>query len=708
MWLKKIELKNFKRFSNFSVRFTPGINIVKGSLNETGKSTLLEGIIAALFYHPKSNAKWLEDYVSWGSAKRYETTLELEENGNSYSLQKDFQSGTIKLLNHNTGEELNIFKDVSQKLEDLLGTDSDRLFICTSCIRQDQVSEIKSGREEISDSLEEAVTGGEEDILASQVIQKLDEKISENKKGLERPVKFPGILASLKTKIESASQRYKEINDEVEEVEAKKIKLVEISKKLAQIEGEYESSSALLEKNKKRREIKSTISALEQKYNEVEKLLRALNILTEKSREAGDALGSIGGFETSDKVSELRKKLDKIQTRKGDIEQDITKREKEINEAKEKLGKGKAIRFLGSRQSIACAAAASTGGIVGVIISSVYFLGLVILGVAFLAAIIRARSVLTPQKTRISDLEERIQRMKESLGEREREKNDVLAEAKCNTIEEFEGKEKNFWQWKEKQHEYENQLKGKLGTRNVEEIERERIEIARNLAVEQARITEDMESTALSPEKYIELETKVKNLEEKRKELKESKNRYEAAIEVAKFDVEARIKLEEALENLQRDLRREEYKIKIYELATEFMSRARQEAFSAANEVLENETQKYFTIFTNGKYDQVKVGKENLEFWIYSKEKGDWVRPEELSGGVIDEFYLAYRLALVKLIFGDKKPPLILDDPSGNFDSVRLSKALLLFKDLSKDYQIIIFTLRGIYDEVADNVALLD
>ena len=832
MWLKKIELKNFKRFSNLSLRFTPGINIVKGSLNEIGKSTLLEGIIAALFYNPKSNAKQLEGYISWGSARRYETTLEFEESENSFLLQKNFQNGTIKLLDHNTGEELNTFKDVSRKLEDLLGTDSDRLFICTSCIRQDQVSEIKSGREEISNSLEEAVTGGEEDVLASQVLQKLDDKVSESKKGLDRPVKFPGILAALKTKIEFASQRYKEINNEVEEVEAKKIKLMETNKKLAQIEGEYESSSALLEKNKKRREIKSSIAALEQKYNEVEKLVRETNVLTEKFKEAGEALESIEGFENEAQVSEVRKQLDKIevkrgtlindlaslrgklktedrrtdlknkckqaeqelksiegfetkqkvsefhrnlmalQIRKGDIEQDITKREEEINEAKEKLAKRRVIRFLGSRQSIACAAAVFTGGIVGVIISSVYFLSLIILGVAFLAAITRARGTLTPQKTRVSDLKERIQRMKESLGELEKERDNQLTEAKCNTIgefdekernfyywfeqgeeiqkqlnieeakiadleqriqkmeeaveelkvqegrllagikcntvEEFEEKERKFWHWKGKQHEYENQLKGKLGTRNIEEIERERIEIARNLAVEQAKITEDMESTVLSPEKYIELESKVKNLEEERKEVEERKNRYEAAIEVARFDAEARIKVEEELENLQRDLRREEYKVKIYELTREFMSRARQEAFSAANEVLESETQKYFSNFTNGKYEQVKVGKENLEFWIYSKEKGDWVKPEELSGGVIDEFYLAYRLALVKLIFGKKTPPLILDDPFGNFDSVRLNKALLLFRNLSEDYQIIIFTLKDIYDEVADNIALLN
>jgi len=122
---------------------------------------------------------------------------------------------------------------------------------------------------------------------------------------------------------------------------------------------------------------------------------------------------------------------------------------------------------------------------------------------------------------------------------------------------------------------------------------------------------------------------------------------------------------------------------------------------------LEKEIQNYFSIFTNSKYKQVKINKEGLEFWVYSDEKGDWAKPEELSGGAIDEFYLAFRLALIKLIFRDKKPPLLLDDPFVNFDSVRLANTLNFFKTLASDYQIIIFTLGDAYDKVADNIILL-
>jgi uncharacterized protein YhaN len=147
--------------------------------------------------------------------------------------------------------------------------------------------------------------------------------------------------------------------------------------------------------------------------------------------------------------------------------------------------------------------------------------------------------------------------------------------------------------------------------------------------------------------------------------------------------------------------------VRVYELARKFVSQARTEILSSAEEDLGKEIQRYLTVFTDGKYKQVRVNKEALEFWVYSDEKGDWAEPKELSGGAIDEFYLAFRLALVKLIFQDKKPPLILDDPFVNFDSVRLANTLNFFKTLASDYQIIIFTLGDLYDKVADNIILL-
>ncbi len=704
MWLKRIELKNFKRLVDFQAQFSPGVNVVKGPLNEMGKSTLLDGIVVALFHNPKSTAKELKDYVSWGSTRHCQTSLEFEDKGNRYLLEKDFDKGTVRLIDDNTREELDTFKEISEKMAELLGTKSDKLFLCSSCIRQTQVSEISSGKKEINESLEEVVSGGKEGTLALQVIQKLDDKISEIRKGLDRPAKIPGSLASLRSQLEDFSQSYNEVRDEVSKVEAQKIELMKVNKQLAQVKEEYENARVLLEKNKQRKDIEASIKGLKQKYDEVGDLLDGIDKLMTKLEKANTALKSIEGLENEQQSSEFRKRLDAIQNRRGDIEKGLATQEKRVTETKEKLDRRKSVRFLGSGRGIATSIIILAGGIIGTLVGPFYLLGLIIVGAVLLAITIKARTALIRDKTNILGIDKRIEEMKEALGELGKEEKELLAEVKCNIVGEFDKKERDFKFWLKEKRSLEAQLKGMLRGKAIEDFQKQKREIARDLAVEQAKLTEDLIETHLSPEEYIELERKVQRLEATRNDLEDRKRDSMAILKAAKHDAEEQVRLEEKLEGLQESLKHEERKGKVYELAREFISKARTEVLSSVEEALEKEIQRYLAVFTNGKYKQVRVNKEALEFGVYSDEKGDWAKPEDLSGGVIDEFYLAFRLALAKLIFGDKKPPLILDDPFVNFDSVRLANTLDFFKTLASDYQIIIFTLSDLYDKVADNI----
>jgi DNA repair exonuclease SbcCD ATPase subunit len=708
--LKRIELKNFKRLVDYRAQFSPGINVVKGPLNETGKSTLLKGIVAALFYDVKSVKKEVKDCVSWGSNRQYETLVEFEEKGKAYSLYKDFEKGVVSFIGHNTGEKFDTSKKISGKMKDLLGTDSDEFFSLTSCIYQDEIKAISSGKKEISDSLEEVVTGGREGILASQAMKKLDDKSSEMRKGLDRPAKNPGILARRKNELQDISQRHDKVKDEVAKVEARKIELVEVDKQLTRLREQYENAKALLEKNRQRIKIEASIENLKQKYKDVGKQLDKINMLSEQSERAARELGSIVGLEDEQYVLEFRRRLNEIQIRRKDIENSLNKLQRELTEAEERLNKKKSLRFLSLRRSLVIAAIISIGGIVGTLIGPLYLLSLAISGMAFFAASMWARSVLASNRTEISEWAGRVQKMNKTLGELSEDEKKTLAEARCSTIDEYDKKEKDFKYWLKEQRNLQNQLMGMLAGRTVEEMEEQKKEITRGLAVEEAKLTDDLKATELGPEKYSELEMKVQSLEAEQNGLVKEKMECEVTIKQATSTIEDQIRLEEDLKELQETLGQEEKKVKIYELAEDFISKARNEALSSITDNLEEGIQEYFEVFTNGKYKQVEINKDskgNLEFWIYSDEKGGLARPEELSGGVIDEFYLACRLALVKLIFRDKKPPLILDDPFVNFDSVRLANTRNFFKTLASDYQIIIFTLSDLYDKVADNIILL-
>ena len=90
---------------------------------------------------------------------------------------------------------------------------------------------------------------------------------------------------------------------------------------------------------------------------------------------------------------------------------------------------------------------------------------------------------------------------------------------------EFEEREREFRYWLNEKRRYSDQLKGKLGTKSIEEINQEKIELTRKLRVEEDRLTQDLKTTTLSPEELVGLNSKVQNLEKAREKLKRDKER---------------------------------------------------------------------------------------------------------------------------------------------------------------------------------------
>ena len=88
-------------------------------------------------------------------------------------------------------------------------------------------------------------------------------------------------------------------------------------------------------------------------------------------------------------------------------------------------------------------------------------------------------------------------------------------------------------------------------------------------------------------------------------------------------------------------------------------------------------------------------------------ERGDWVPVSSLSQGTLDLVYLAARLGLVRLVTGDRRPPLVFDDPFVTLDDTRAARALALLKRVASDFQIIYLTTSDRYDSAADAVVEL-
>lgn len=111
---------------------------------------------------------------------------------------------------------------------------------------------------------------------------------------------------------------------------------------------------------------------------------------------------------------------------------------------------------------------------------------------------------------------------------------------------------------------------------------------------------------------------------------------------------------------------------------------------------------------TDGRYRDVRINDDGLGFEVRSIERGDWVPVTELSRGTLDAVYLAARLALVRFMTGDRRPPLILDDPLVTLDDARAERALAVIRELTSDYQVLYLTTSSRYDAIADQVIVLD
>ena len=110
---------------------------------------------------------------------------------------------------------------------------------------------------------------------------------------------------------------------------------------------------------------------------------------------------------------------------------------------------------------------------------------------------------------------------------------------------------------------------------------------------------------------------------------------------------------------------------------------------------------------TGGRYRRVRVDDKTLDIEVHAPERGDWVPVSTLSQGTLDLVYLTARLGLVRLVTGDRRPPLVFDDPFVTLDDERATRALELLKRVADDFQIIYLTTSDRYDAAADAVVEL-
>ena len=138
------------------------------------------------------------------------------------------------------------------------------------------------------------------------------------------------------------------------------------------------------------------------------------------------------------------------------------------------------------------------------------------------------------------------------------------------------------------------------------------------------------------------------------------------------------------------------------------IDRAEQATMKTATRYLESHMVRDLATVTGGRYRRVRVDDRTLDIEVHAPEKNDWVPVSSLSQGTLDLVYLVARLGLVRLVTGDRRPPLVFDDPFVTLDDTRAARALGMLKTIAADFQVIYLTTSTRYDEAADSVVVLD
>jgi hypothetical protein len=203
------------------------------------------------------------------------------------------------------------------------------------------------------------------------------------------------------------------------------------------------------------------------------------------------------------------------------------------------------------------------------------------------------------------------------------------------------------------------------------------------------------------------LEVEVRDAEAQLERVRDEEANARARLETNPVDAEQVAGYAETLAMAREQLTLLRRRARVYEVTLREIARAEEATMKKATRFLEKHMVGDIERVTGGRYRRVRVDDQTLDIAVLAPEKRDWVDVATLSQGTLDIIYLAARLGLVRLVTGDRRPPLVFDDPFITLDDGRAGRALELLKDISRDFQVIYLTTSDRYDGAADAVVEL-
>jgi DNA repair exonuclease SbcCD ATPase subunit len=708
--IRRVGGEQFRRYPAFDVQLAPGLTIIRGP-NEAGKTTVQRALELALTRRATSTAAEIEALRPWGAPADVRSSLRIEfeqddEDGRKLgSLEKTFAGakGTVRL--DYDGQSITDPALADQTMAELSGIPTEGFFRSTASVHHFELSDLSRDEGALRDRLQASISGA--DRGTSRARRKLDRALHElNTRGDRNP-------GRLKVAEEAVAQAQAALDQG------------ELA--LAQLERDRDTLSGALERRTEAEAGLADRRSLLEKARQAERLAAertAANDRYERFRQAVDVAAEIqtlaGSHPSPNPLPVVRAAVERLRVLDGRSRELRAALAGEV-EVSFEVAPEPTWRPL-SRVSIVMV-------VVGILLAAgpviLESLGIIDLGIAvqliggILALVGLAVAAVAlwlrrgdRMQAQLRDVE--IDRRLRGRSDMEAELKDTEAKAaaQLGALGLTHLSEAEDLLAREEAHvaridRLTSQLEGLVGKEPPDALVPQRDAAALEIAQKTSAL-EALGPIAKEPRARERLEVEVRDQEGALERARDDEANARARVEANVVDAEQVAGQAERLTAWREQLAASQRRQRVFAATLAAIDRAEQATMKTATRYLEAHMVRDLAAVTEGRYRRVRVDDRTLDIEVLAPEKADWVSVSSLSQGTIDLVYLVARLGLVRLVTGDRRPPLVFDDPFVTLDDARAARALGLLKTVAADFQVIYLTTSPRYDQAADAVVILD
>ncbi|HZY47982.1 MAG TPA: SMC family ATPase [Candidatus Bathyarchaeia archaeon] len=766
MKLLSLYAHNFKKLKlSQPLLFTEGISLITG-LNESGKSTILDAILFALFGRMirPSQKPSNEEILAYGTGEA-QVKLDFAIGDLRYRIVREIhktrpnRAQLFELAGNGRQKTLaTTVNDTTSEIERLLGGITYNEIVASSVVAQKDLERIIKQR---LDDRRKVINV----FLNLDSFNRVQDQFDTERNRIEGTTRTPGQLTVEHDRLESLQERLKNYKEAENQLSTLEEKIEKIRSELVELKKRFTSTDSLYRTLNKYGEALKLQQSLQQEIRDksrlAEDLQRQLNSIVTQREELGKARSEIAQFSDFPQIesqltdaSGMLEEIQSAQIRGTQLEESKRSLQQRIDEKSREVLAFGSNKTLESRPRRVWTFLVSTAGLGAAAVLS-FFLGfpqvaIVVGSLAIVSLLLLSRQIVVLSQQASSSRREHEQlasiqlvstwndefaQTQQSLAkiqeDASRKSEELLGLLKSITrysskVEEskdpktvFETVSSSFDSDRQLRHS----LEAKIGLLEQQIQEESMIkERLVNVRDEIEQVEAKLGSTQLPelPDEVTFSETLLEDAADARDGLKEAVSRDEAQIEDS---ISRRLELRKLVEensDLEDQVLAQTKRVMLLEkdcAVVKLSVKGLEQTSESLRNRVKPQVERYMglilPVITSGRYKAVQLD-EDYTVRVFDPEAGEFKPKEVFSGGTEDQLLLAMRLAfalaLIPQAKGHNPEFLFLDEPLGSSDRVRREGILaLLRQELSQNFkQIFLISHVGDLEAEADTIIQMD